>query len=349
MFRKFLITTAIVAVSSAGAFAQDTTKPAQANDTTKPAQATDTNNTGTSTTGTNNPVFSRDAKPLDSQTGYFEASDGQVLASTLIGKSIYTGTGENAAVVGDVNDIVMGSNGTAEAVVVGVGGFLGIGEKHVAVDFDSINWVERDGQLLLTMDTTKEQLEQAPSFERTAMAGEGTNRTAANTTTAPAGAPATNNMATNNTTAPAEAPAGSNTAANNTMAPGTAPDANAPADGDKTAAIGQEWTEADRTAITADKLMGARVQGAGNEDIGEIGDVVMAADGKAIDAYVVDVGGFLGMGEKPVALDPTELAIYQNADGDLMVRTAFTQAQLETQKTYDAEAYKTDRDTMILR
>ena len=289
MFRKFLITTAIIAVSASGAFAQDA-------GTKKPMPATNLNN----------PVFSRDAAPMDSKTGYFEAWDGQVMASTLIGKSIYTGTGDNAAVVGDVNDIVMGSNGTADAVVVGVGGFLGIGEKHVAVDFDSLNWVERDGKLWLTMDTTKEQLEKAPAFKRTAMAGEGSNRIAS--------------------------------------------DAKAPADGDKTAAIGQpEWTEADRTAITADKLMGARVQGAGNEDIGEIGDVVMAADGKTIDAYVVDVGGFLGMGEKPVALDPAELAIYQNADGDLLVRTAFTQARLETQKTYDAEAYKTDRDTMNLR
>lgn len=314
MFRKFLITTAIVAASATGAFSQ-------AADTRKPAQASDMNN----------PVFSRDAAPMDSKTGYFEASDGQVLASTLIGKSIYTGTGENAAVVGDVNDIVMGSNGTAEAVVVGVGGFLGIGEKHVAVDFDSLNWVERDGKLWLTMETTKEQLEQAPAFERTAMAGEGSSRTATNTT------------------APAGAAGNSNTATNDTMAPGTATNPNATVDTDRTAAIGREWTEADRTALTAEKLMGARVQGAGNEDIGEIGDVVMAPDGKAIEAYVVDVGGFLGIGEKPVALAPAELAIYQNADGDLMVRTAFTQAQLETQKTYDAEAYKTDRDTMILR
>ena len=57
------------------------------------------------------------------------------LASNWIGKSLYNGTDEN---LGDINDILIGQDGRIRAVIVGVGGFLGIGEKDVAVSFDAI-------------------------------------------------------------------------------------------------------------------------------------------------------------------------------------------------------------------
>ena len=52
------------------------------------------------------------------------------LASAIIGGSVYSPSNES---VGDVNDLVIKPTGEIEAVVVGVGGFIGIGEKNVAI------------------------------------------------------------------------------------------------------------------------------------------------------------------------------------------------------------------------
>jgi hypothetical protein len=85
------------------------------------------------------------------------------------------------------------------------------------------------------------------------------------------------------------------------------------------------WTEAD--------LIGKRVYGPNDEDVGEISAVSMTADGK-VQSAVVDVGGFLGMGEKPVALGSEMLMLVREADGDLWFRVNATQDQLETMDIY---------------
>ncbi len=103
-------------------------------------------------------------------------------ASKLIGLDVY---GADNQKIGDVNDVLVDRQGNADAVVVGVGGFLGIGEKNVALPFSAFEW---------QMDDTR----------RTASAGTAGSGTAGSTptttaTTAPAGSPA----ATAGTSAPA--------------------------------------------------------------------------------------------------------------------------------------------------
>ncbi len=66
--------------------------------------------------------------------------------------------------IGDVNDILLGQDGRVEAVMVGVGGFLGVGEKDVAVPFNALKVTEKDGDRYLVMDTTKQALESAPGY-----------------------------------------------------------------------------------------------------------------------------------------------------------------------------------------
>src|SRR5690606_9354754 len=78
------------------------------------------------------------------------------------------GTGEDAESIGEVKDIVIGDDGSMQAVVVGVGGFLGIGQKEVAVDFGQLDWAERDGDRWLVAPMTKEQLETQAAFDRSA-------------------------------------------------------------------------------------------------------------------------------------------------------------------------------------
>ena len=60
---------------------------------------------------------------------------GQWMASKLIGTRV---VGANNEAIGDINDVVLDRSGTAQTVVIGVGGFLGIGEKSVGVPFRSL-------------------------------------------------------------------------------------------------------------------------------------------------------------------------------------------------------------------
>ena len=53
-----------------------------------------------------------------------------------------------------------------KSIVIGVGGFLGIGEKNVAIDFPKLSWMEANGDRWLVTDASKEQLEAMPEFDR---------------------------------------------------------------------------------------------------------------------------------------------------------------------------------------
>jgi sporulation protein YlmC with PRC-barrel domain len=71
--------------------------------------------------------------------------------------------------IGDVNDLLVNKDGKIDAVIIGVGGFLGAGEKNVAVPFNSLKVTDKNGRRYLVMDTTKQALENAPgyTFDRT--------------------------------------------------------------------------------------------------------------------------------------------------------------------------------------
>jgi hypothetical protein len=70
--------------------------------------------------------------------------------------------------IGSISDLIVASDGTIAAALVGVGGFLGIGEKEVAVPFSSIQIVRDGNDLRFVIDATKEALKAAPSYEDTA-------------------------------------------------------------------------------------------------------------------------------------------------------------------------------------
>lgn len=66
-----------------------------------------------------------------------QAMRGTWRASQLMGVDIY---GPNNEKVGDVTEVLIDQSGKITAVTVGVGGFLGIGTKDVAVKFEEVNW-----------------------------------------------------------------------------------------------------------------------------------------------------------------------------------------------------------------
>jgi sporulation protein YlmC with PRC-barrel domain len=118
-------------------------------------------------------------------------------ASDYIGKTVYDQAGNN---IGDVNDLILSSDGQIQAVILGVGGFLGIGEKDVAVNTQAIQMVQDGDNKRLVVETTKEALNTAPAYDRNnrryadQMDGTATDSTGSTT------APVNNNNATGNTT-----------------------------------------------------------------------------------------------------------------------------------------------------
>lgn len=66
--------------------------------------------------------------------------------------------------IGDVSDVLLDKSGKVTAVIVGVGGFLGVGEKDIAVPFTALSFAEKDGKRYLVMNATKEALQTAPGY-----------------------------------------------------------------------------------------------------------------------------------------------------------------------------------------
>jgi sporulation protein YlmC with PRC-barrel domain len=67
--------------------------------------------------------------------------------------------------IGQVMDVLVSPDGKVNSLIVGVGGFLGAGEKDVAVDFDAIKRTTKNNSIYLTMNTTKDALQSAPGFK----------------------------------------------------------------------------------------------------------------------------------------------------------------------------------------
>jgi len=295
MVHKLLATTALLTLLSGGAFAQETID----------AQ-----------TGTTTPL----AKQGEASSPVLKA-DG-FLATNLIGETVYNGTGSDAENIGDVNDVVIGSNGQVDSVVIGVGGFLGIGEKNIAVKYADLKWAEKDGDRWIVVDATKDQLQALAAFDSRPY--EPVAPAATDTAMAPA-------PADNSATAPA-APA-------EDMA--KAPNAT---DETTTAAIDRsKLTEVPAGDIRAEELVGTTVYGANDTNLGEIGDVIVSQDGK-VDAVIIDVGGFLGIGEKEVAVGMDNLAFMADADGDKYLYTTFTKEQMNAAAAYDKATWADKRD-----
>ena len=87
-----------------------------------------------------------------------------LLAKDFIGLAVYS---PDKLKIGTINDLILSKDGkTVEGFVIGVGGFLGIGEKSVALKMDRLQISNTaEGAVQLTMDTKKEELANAPSFK----------------------------------------------------------------------------------------------------------------------------------------------------------------------------------------
>ncbi|GJD42880.1 hypothetical protein AFCDBAGC_0722 [Methylobacterium cerastii] len=102
-------------------------------------------------------TFTNDLRPT-----FVAQSPDDMVSSKLVGQSIINGANET---IGEIADVVIGFDGKVKAWVVGVGGFLGIGTKYVAVDPSALHLQRIDGKALrAVINTDKDQLRAAPEY-----------------------------------------------------------------------------------------------------------------------------------------------------------------------------------------
>ena len=156
MLRQFMISAAVSALMVTGAMAQADTPKA------------------------NEPKVDAgkvDAKPADIAKFVSSQSTDHWVFSKFKGTDV---VGPDNVLVGDVNDVLFDRNGKIIALIVGVGGFLGIGEKSVAIDMSAFDPVpastgsttgagaassEDPTNVKLKVTWTKDQLKNAPDFQ----------------------------------------------------------------------------------------------------------------------------------------------------------------------------------------
>jgi sporulation protein YlmC with PRC-barrel domain len=175
---------ATASVFAPAAFAQSATQPA---DNSAPAMKMAPAATATA------PAATADSAATGS---YLTAqSPDQVSANTYIGQSVYNGNNES---IGKVTDLIMQKQGGIVAAVVGVGGFLGIGQKNVAVPIGNVTVAQntQDGTVKLTTSETVDTLKAAPEFKTLEMQ----SAEKAPTNSGTGMAPATDNTSTGSTT-----------------------------------------------------------------------------------------------------------------------------------------------------
>ena len=111
------------------------------------------------------PVLAQDAKttgtaPADAK--FSTVSKDEMFSSKLKGLSVHNQKNES---VGEITDIAI-KNHQVDALILSVGGFLGMGERYVAVSPSSVNirHDDKNNKWLASMNTTKEALKAAPEF-----------------------------------------------------------------------------------------------------------------------------------------------------------------------------------------
>ena len=192
--------------------------------------------------------------------------------------------------LGDVEGVLMDKDGKTRAVVVDIGGFLGMGEHRIAMAWNDLQ-VSDNGRKVTTQ-YTKEQLKAMPAYMYPDQKAHFTAFYDPNLYPVP-GAPI--------------------------------------------AATGEQTASADWHRLNGDfktsKLMDAHVMSNGKDDIGAVKDTIVDNNGR-IRTVIVDVGGFLGVGSRQVALDFSKLQMSAKGEA-IRLNIGMTKEQLKALSEYN--------------
>ena len=170
--KTLTLSAATAALLATGAYAQDTTQPATP--ATPPVATPDqpAANKPMTDSASEMPNAADKSAPstgaVTSTTTTTEsiqftstAGTDDMLASELIGTPVRNAKEDK---LGNINDVIMSKDGKPSVAVLGVGGFLGIGEKNVGIPFDSLQFTMDNNKKIARLEVDKQALESAPTF-----------------------------------------------------------------------------------------------------------------------------------------------------------------------------------------
>ena len=215
---------------------------------------------------------------------------------------------DNMENIGQISDIVLSSDGRVLALVIGVGGFLGMGERDVAVSMDQVTFAadpdsDDRSEMYIVANIGADMLRDSPSFDRMSM-----------------GRDARSDNAERRTDTSADQADRS--------------DGRTPFGRPNVARDG--YDRADVTEISTEMLMGKAVYDVNDQDVGTVTDMVVDGDG-GITHVIIDFGGFLGIGKSQASLAYDELTIL-TTDGyaDVRLYVDATKEQIQDLPQYRA-------------
>ena len=280
------------------------------------------------------------------------ASPEGFMVSNLLGATIYSGNDEN---IGELKDVVF-SEGQATHFIIEVE------DRNVEVERSQLKIVATEGGLKVVMNATAADLAALPAVDTGTGASTDQSASApATTTTDPAAS--TTTATDQSATAPAttEQPAATQeqaaqpadqsaeaTATTDQPAVPEQPQAEQPAAADQTAST-SEPTTTDTAAqqpaeqalavpegLMVSNLIGTTVYSRDDEAIGEINDMVLSPAAGQASQVIIGVGGFLGIGEKNVAVDLAQLS-FATTDSGLKIVMDASKADLENLAAFNAQ------------
>jgi sporulation protein YlmC with PRC-barrel domain len=205
-------------------------------------------------------------------------SSSEVRSDKLLGHAVINAQNEK---VGVIDSVILGPQGHVDKVVIGVGGFLGMGDRDVAVNWRDLQVLDNGNKIVV--NASGDQLKAMPEFKYDEQHRRGS------------------------TFSMNDAGHASTTADTRAAADDRARHANA---GDPTNSGG----------IDAHKLIGRSIVNPDNVTVGTIDSVILDNGGK-VDRVVVGVGGFLGVGKKDVAVSWHDLKVMNNGEKVVMNTT----------------------------
>jgi sporulation protein YlmC with PRC-barrel domain len=298
--KRFLATTAIVTFAAMPIYAQ-TTSTTTMGGTTAMAPSSDAM-----------------ANPM------FQSGSMSINASDLLGMNVYilrngayvdvpglevTDVYDDWDDVGEIADIVLGADGMIKGVTMDIGGFLGMGENVVSTTMDELNFVadaDDEGEFFVVFNGDRSLLEERDAFDQSA-ANMGGDRMLRET------------YGNGMQRAPADA-------------------AVVPLRNDNMGTAMNDRIRLNRERLgtfTAEEMEGMDVYGSDGEEVGEVNTIVLTQDGM-VESVIIDVGGFLGLGEKQVAVSMDRLLTDNDTTtGMIRLSVDYTEEELEGMETWE--------------
>jgi sporulation protein YlmC with PRC-barrel domain len=226
-------------------------------------------------------------------------------ASNLIGHRIYipqeggdmTAMGEITdapdtwEMAGEIDDVIIGKDGTVQDVLIDAGGFLGMGENQRRVALDTIRFqpdADDEGEFFAIYTGDRAMLEETGKYDEAKSTEMGETR------------------GTNSWEGYAE--------------------------GDNA-----EIQQVAYDQMTTEELLGTTVYGSNDEWVGEISELALGDDGN-VSAVILDVGGFLGIGERAVSMPMDQVELRRTGDdGDVRAYVSATEEELMNMEEWSAD------------